>query len=225
MNDSTIGVAEDAIDDLAAQLDMTPLVEEQGEYSGNTPHDSYDEYLDEFRDILDHEDGWQGLLLYNRRFKTGEGGTQDSWPNLGASRGMNRWDQDCLAIVNANLFETGSAEIPIFGAISAGIPRVIFKNVVKHELLHSCLDEANEPATTDEDGHSFGELTSKWYQPDMYTSPMLTGYSEPKFSNPTPGTICDGNPDDDATGWKGDISGCTEEEAKRWYDEEYTKGL
>lgn len=227
ISESTVDRAEDAIENLASQLGTGTNINRMGEYSGNDDHETYSGYMYEFKRVESHYSGFRSLLIYRRSFNTGEGGSDDSHPNLGSSTmGDYRRSGNSYAIVNGNILETPLDNLALLLGLGAGAvgkwfansqQRAIFENVVQHEVLHGMLDNSNSPAW-DDHGHGFGEVNWGWLRDS--TSPMLTGYVEPRYSSSAPNEFCNRG-SDSATKWNDSLSPCTEVEGDRWLEEEF----
>ncbi|MFP8952721.1 hypothetical protein ACLI4Z_07085 [Natrialbaceae archaeon A-arb3/5] len=228
VTDTSIDLATDAIEELADELDTNWVHAHHGEYTGDTPHDTYAEYLNEFEDEVNHYNGEHSLLLYVRSF-TDDGGDTSSWPNLGGSRSMYVYNDPCYSIANANIRQTSLSSAGNFFGIAGSIItqsrlNQIYKNMVKHELLHSMLDEDPPHSDIPDEGedHSYGGIVSPGLE--NRATPMVTGYVEPELSNEAPDEICTGDPDsvwDSVSNWEGTPSSCTQAEGQRWLSEEY----
>ncbi|RQG88909.1 hypothetical protein EA462_10975 [Natrarchaeobius halalkaliphilus] len=212
VDDDTFSVAVDAIGNLADQLGTDSSATSHGTRDG-PDHNDYSDYLDEleYRNIPGVHadfvpDGNQGLLLYKRDLS--------SEVPAGASRSFFRSDDSCYAVANAYLMESS------IGSESA------FRNIVKHELLHSLMNgDDNCPGThvSRSDDHSCGHVEESWFQATI--TPMATGYalSLPGVdTNHPPSEFCgyEGDPSG-SPNWTPDLSGCTESEATRWLSDEY----
>lgn len=225
ISESTVDRAEDAIENLASQLGTGTNINRMGEYSGNDDHDTYREYMNEFKQEKSHYSGFRSLLIYRRSFKIDDGGSEDAHPNLGSSRNGYRRSENSYAIVNGNILETPLDNLARFLGIGAGAvgnwfvntqQKAIFENIVQHEILHALLAGYYSPDWDSE--HGFGEVNSGWLRDS--TSPMLTGYVEPRFWNSAPDEFChEGSRS--ATKWNDTLSNCSQVEGKRWLDEEY----
>lgn len=218
--------AEHALEDLADELGTNLLFEDRGIFEGDTPQNSYDDYIDEVDEQTGSmSEGKNTLLLYNRYFKnegSDGGGGSDAWPNLGASRHMYRTSEKAISIANANIKMSPSAIsvlLPGLGAITSSRADRFFRNMVKHEVLHTMLE--SDWSVNNETDHSNGSQVRHWFEPRV--TPMMSGYGELGTPNNRPLSICK---DDGkwATNWKSSISACTANRAKIWLDDYYGDG-
>ena len=224
---STVDKATDAIENLADQLGTPADISYRYIYPGNDDHETYDEYISEFEGEVTHRWGRRSLLIYKSPFRPTDGGDRDSHPNLGMSRSWYSRYEQSYAIVNGNIVETDLTDLAYFLGIGAGAvgdwfasreASKIFENVVQHEILHAMLTGRRAPQFRDD--HSYGEVKSSFWRARDRASPMLTGYTEPRLSNDAPAEFCRED-SSMAENWTDTLSSCTEDEAKRWLNEEY----
>lgn len=187
--------AKTALNDMANQLnvgiDIYDLGEAEGDYSNcNT----YDEYIQTYRN---EESLWTGemhLLLYNQSVTTGQA-------LAGKATGSYRSGNEPVAVVNT---ETKTSH-----SITA------YKNTVKHEIGHLILDGDRAPDTGNE--HSFGSQYATWYGREQ--SPMLTWYTGNE--NPAPDKCCNRSDINNSELHNGQLSTCAKDEMRRWLQDEY----
>jgi hypothetical protein len=79
-----------------------------------------------------------------------------------------------------------------YGIVNAALPEEqLFKNAVKHEIMHTIVTEENAPGTHPggkSDEHTYGEQYGFW---TTRNSPFILTYANPL--DPDPQNCCDGN--------------------------------
>lgn len=158
--------AEDSLNDLADQLNTTEPINVSLER--HVPGDwenveTYDEYLEEFNNQVDFENGETGVLLYFRALYDGFSFSDKAAAGKASTvGGASRYNPE-YCVVNTAM---------------ANYDNTTYRNFVKHEWLH--LHGAEH-----EDGAQF--LRAYGYA----NSPMVTGYAENiRGGNQLPSTVC-----------------------------------
>lgn len=205
---SAIPAASDAINSCLSQISEEDfyILNWEGELTGDWDSaDTYDKYLEEFKQQMPHRyDGDAHGLLYDRGIVQGFSFSDNAV--AGKSPHHLRNDTAPLFVVNADL---------------VNYDKTVYKNIVMHEFLHAILDKSKAP----EDGndHSYG---TQYHEGGnlypTYTSPMLTGYTESyRGSNEKPSECCDQSSVNDANAHSGDLSSCTKSRAYMWTGYKY----
>lgn len=227
----------DAVDDAVAALteELSPQLnwEITAERKGTVdlpgaPYETYQGYLDGFLEAASLETGTVNVCLYDYSIVDAGldliddvdailGGAEltscafapdsdrdpsDDAPLAGFDHRPLAVDTKACALVNA-----GMRVLPFDN---------LFENFVIHEVLHAMFDDSEAPASGND--HSFGTVING------AASPMLTGYAEPYFFNPTPETACDVDEVPEATGHTTDLSQCTRDEVNRYLTEDFAGG-
>lgn len=202
--------AESAVSELADVLGTGHYVFQNSDldFEVNQPA-TYLDVLDQFRSHTEDSscEGYLNPLLYTHGVEEdrtcGCRGKLDATAYLGAINGYYRQNLATRFCVNSHL---------------NALDNTLYKNVVKHEMLHGLMDPSNSPSGDDD--HTYGN-TYEGVFGEYYATPMMTGYVESVSNNAKPGTSCSGDEPVQTDYHNGEPSSCAKEEAKRWLKEEY----
>lgn len=194
----------DALENVVKQLNNSDRIDvhEESELSGNWPNDgdgTYKEYKQEFVDQRGWTfDGDLHFLIYREGLRNGLsfGGPASAGKTWGTLKSGNH----PTSIANADLHNYDIAS---------------FKNIVRHEFLHTVVDGDFAPVSGNE--HSFG--TQKGWACE--NTPLLTGYAESVSDNDKPAECCNQDSVSTCDAHTKAISDCTYEEATYWLNYVY----
>ena len=175
VNSADIDDAENALEDALSQIGRSSFfdIKRQGSLSGDWDGNSYDFYMDKFKNKINSQQGDCHMLLYHKD------------PVYGFS-----FSDSAMAGIAEDLLSSTSAPHAAVNVYLNYYDSTVFQNFVRHEFLHQLIP--SEKAPIDSNEHSIG--TQYHEGGDLLgteSSPMLTGYTEDiRGGNEKPSQCC-----------------------------------